>query len=117
MFYFYFESRNDPDNDPLVIWMTGALQVLFAFVTTGFLLIFLCNCIRGSAHAACMLCGFLFARVVVEACTCRVAIRTSLHERQHYQQEHDTKLAGGPGCSSELAVFFGAVLPARCLLR
>jgi Serine carboxypeptidase len=25
MFYFYFESRNDPDNDPLVIWMTGAL--------------------------------------------------------------------------------------------
>ena len=24
MFYFFFESRNDPANDPVVLWMTGA---------------------------------------------------------------------------------------------
>lgn len=24
MFYFYFESRKDPKNDPVVLWMTGA---------------------------------------------------------------------------------------------
>jgi carboxypeptidase C (cathepsin A) len=23
MFYFFFESRNEPDNDPVVIWMQG----------------------------------------------------------------------------------------------
>ena len=23
MFYFFFESRSDPANDPVVLWMTG----------------------------------------------------------------------------------------------
>lgn len=26
MFYFYFESQRDPSNDPVVLWMTGAIQ-------------------------------------------------------------------------------------------
>ena len=26
MFYFFFESRNDPANDPVVLWMTGTPQ-------------------------------------------------------------------------------------------
>lgn len=25
MFYFFFESRSDPKNDPVVLWMTGAI--------------------------------------------------------------------------------------------
>lgn len=25
MFFFYFEARNDPENAPLILWMTGAL--------------------------------------------------------------------------------------------
>lgn len=25
MFYFFFESRSDPENDPVVLWMTGAI--------------------------------------------------------------------------------------------
>jgi Serine carboxypeptidase len=26
MFYFFFESRDDPANDPVILWMTGAFD-------------------------------------------------------------------------------------------
>lgn len=29
MFYFFFESRDDPKNDPVVLWMTGVIIPAF----------------------------------------------------------------------------------------
>jgi hypothetical protein len=31
MFYFFFESRNNPKDDPLVLWMTGEASFFYCY--------------------------------------------------------------------------------------
>lgn len=69
MFFFYFQARADPDNAPLVIWMTGPCALSGHWILHGI-----------AARQSWMP-------------KCRPCLRSAPY-------------AGGPGCSSELAVFF-----------